>query len=81
MFVVALGLFAYYPRHIPIPFAGAILEFQDIAYDDLLRVIAQGTVELVQENAREINRKSSVLEIMLLLIILSSSMLVISVIV
>jgi hypothetical protein len=80
--VVGLGLFAYYPRGLPIPFAGAITEFQDeIGYDDLVELVAQSTLELVQENVKKINQKSFLLEIMVLLIVFSSAMLVISVVV
>ena len=78
-FVIALGLFAYYPRSLHIPYPHAIFKFQDEAsYDDLERWVADGILDLTKKNAKVIGRKSYILEIMLILVILASAMLVVS---
>jgi len=77
--VTGLGLFASYPRAVNIPSARAILEFQDKAtYDNLADWVVESTIELVEENARMIGEKSSLLEIMAVLVVLASGVLVVS---
>ena len=80
--VIGLGLSTYYPRAVSIPQARAILELQDILdYDDLENAVAQSVVELVEENAGKIKQKSSLLELMVVLIVFASIMLVVSIVV
>lgn len=80
--VIALGLLAYYPRSLYIPYPHAILKFQDEAsYDDLGRWVADDILVLTKKNAKTIEMKSSVLEIMVILVILASAMLVVGAIV
>jgi hypothetical protein len=77
--VIALGLLAYYPRSSHIPYPHAILKFRDeVSYDDLERWVADDILVLTQRNAKTIEMKSYVLEIMVLLVILASAMLVVS---
>ena len=77
--VIALGLLAYYPRSLHIPYPHAILKFQDEAScDDLERWVADDILVLTQKNAKTIEMKSDILEIMVILVILASAMLVVS---
>jgi hypothetical protein len=79
---IGLGLFTYYPWVVLIPQARAILESQDILdYDDLENAVAQSIVELVEENAGKIKKKSFLLELMVVLIVFASIMLVVSIVV
>jgi hypothetical protein len=77
--VIAFGLLAYYPRSLHIPYPHAILKFQDEAScDDLERWVADDILVLTQKNAKTIEMKSDILEIMVILVILASAMLVVS---
>ena len=77
--VTALGLFAYYPKSLHIPYPHAILKLQDEAtYDELERWVADDILDLTKENAKIIGMKSHALEIMVILVILASAMLVVS---
>jgi hypothetical protein len=76
--VIAFGLFAYYPRSLHIPYPHAIPKFQDeTTYDELERWIADDILVLTKRNAKTIETKSDVLEIMVILVILASAMLVV----
>lgn len=77
--VIVLGLLAYYPRSLHIPYPYAIVKFQDEAsYEDLEKWVADDIFALAQKNANTIKMKSNILEIMVVLMILASSMLVVS---
>jgi hypothetical protein len=77
--VAGLGLLAFYPRSLHIPYPHAILKFQDGATcDELEKWVADDILNLTIKNAKSIGMKSDVLEIMVILVILASAMLVVS---
>jgi hypothetical protein len=77
--VIAFGLLAYYPRSLHIPYPHAILKFQDEATcDELERWIADDILILTKKNAKAVETKSYILEIMVILVIFASAMLVVS---
>jgi predicted acyltransferase len=77
--VIALGLVAYYPKSLHIPYPHAILRFQDEAtYDELEKWVADDLLTMTIRNAEVIETKSDFLEVMVALVILASAMLVVS---
>jgi hypothetical protein len=78
--VIGLGVFSSYPRTVFMPYSRAIHEFQDSAgYDDMTKWVAEDILDLIDDGAKIVERKSQLLEVMLWLIIVSSGILLVSV--